>query len=101
MAMEIKEQRMAMSPRAAGLTSASSEASVFDFKESDSESEMPVLEKQSLDKMRRDRKQLSKVQPPMSLNEAISLGIEASLDIVKIEIKVGLMIFFYAVFLII
>lgn len=34
----------------------SSETSVFDFRESDSESEMPVLERQTLEGMRRDRK---------------------------------------------
>lgn len=34
----------------------SSETSVFDFRDSDSESEMPVLERQTLDEMRRDRK---------------------------------------------
>lgn len=34
----------------------SSETSVFDFRESDSEGEMPVLEKQTLEGMRRDRK---------------------------------------------
>lgn len=34
----------------------SSETSVFDFRESDSESEMPVLERQTLDEMRRDRR---------------------------------------------
>lgn len=33
----------------------SSETSVFDFRESDSEGEMPVLERQSLHEMRRDR----------------------------------------------
>lgn len=33
----------------------SSETSVFDFRESDSEGEMPVLERQTLHEMRRDR----------------------------------------------
>ncbi|XP_063994123.1 mucin-12 [Diachasmimorpha longicaudata] len=64
----------------------SSETSVFDFRESDSETEMPVLERQTLEEMRRDRKQLSKVQPPVPLNDAMSLGI-GSTDLVKIELK--------------
>ncbi|KAF5290888.1 hypothetical protein FQA39_LY14568 [Lamprigera yunnana] len=38
----------------------SSETSVFDFPDSDSDTEMPVLERQSLLEMRRDRKVLSK-----------------------------------------
>lgn len=38
----------------------SSETSVFDFRESDSEGEMPVLERQTLDEMRRDRRGLNK-----------------------------------------
>lgn len=66
----------------------SSETSVFDFRDSDSEGEMPVLERQTLEDMRRDRKQLSKVQPPVPLNDAMCLGIEASGDLVKIELKV-------------
>lgn len=65
----------------------SSETSVFDFRESDSESEMPVLERQTLEEMRRDRKQLSKVQPPVSLDDAICIGIASSNDLVKIELK--------------
>ncbi|GLV41324.1 uncharacterized protein CBL_04848 [Carabus blaptoides fortunei] len=40
----------------------SSETSVFDFRDSDSDGEMPVLERQSLDDMRRDRKSLHKNQ---------------------------------------
>ncbi|XP_015127485.1 mucin-5AC [Diachasma alloeum] len=64
----------------------SSETSVFDFRESDSETEMPVLERQTLEEMRRDRKQLSKVQPPVPLNDTMCLGIGSS-DLVKIELK--------------
>lgn len=40
----------------------SSETSVFDFPDTDSESEMPVLERQSLEDMRRDRKSINKQQ---------------------------------------
>ncbi|EFN76067.1 BCoR-like protein 1 [Harpegnathos saltator] len=63
----------------------SSETSVFDFRESDSEGEMPVLERQTLEEMRRDRKQLSKVQPPVPLNDAVCMS--TSTDLVKIELK--------------
>ncbi|XP_015608303.1 mucin-17 [Cephus cinctus] len=73
-------------PRASGFRS-SSETSVFDFRESDSEGEMPVLERQTLEEMRRDRKQLSKVQPPVPLNDAMCIGMASSLDLVKIELK--------------
>lgn len=76
-----------VSPRASGFRS-SSETSVFDFRESDSEGEMPVLERQTLEEMRRDRKQLSKVQPPVPLNDAM-LGMASSTDLVKIELKVN------------
>ncbi|XP_015438705.1 PREDICTED: mucin-5AC [Dufourea novaeangliae] len=65
----------------------SSETSVFDFRESDSEGEMPVLERQTLEEMRRDRKQLSKVQPPVPLNDAMCMGMTSSSDLVKIELK--------------
>lgn len=75
-----------VSPRASGFRS-SSETSVFDFRESDSEGEMPVLERQTLEEMRRDRKQLSKVQPPVPLND-VMLGMTSSTDLVKIELKV-------------
>lgn len=71
--------------RASGCRS-SSETSVFDFRESDSEGEMPVLERQTLEEMRRDRKQLSKVQPPIPLNDAVCMS--TSTDLVKIELKV-------------
>lgn len=71
--------------RASGCRS-SSETSVFDFRESDSEGEMPVLERQTLEEMRRDRKQLSKVQPPIPLNDAVCMS--TSSDLVKIELKV-------------
>ncbi|XP_011305736.1 uncharacterized protein [Fopius arisanus] len=74
-----------VSARNSGFRS-SSETSVFDFRESDSETEMPVLERQTLEEMRRDRKQLSKVQPPVPLNDAMCMGIGAS-DLVKIELK--------------
>ncbi|XP_043471614.1 uncharacterized protein LOC122504527 [Leptopilina heterotoma] len=74
-----------VSPRASGFRS-SSETSVFDFRESDSEGEMPVLERQTLEEMRRDRKQLSKVQPPVPLND-VMLGMTSSTDLVKIELK--------------
>ncbi|KAK2577280.1 hypothetical protein KPH14_003417 [Odynerus spinipes] len=73
-------------PRASGFRS-SSETSVFDFRESDSEGEMPVLERQTLEEMRRDRKQLSKVQPPIPLNDAMCMGMASSMDLVKIELK--------------
>lgn len=73
--------------RASGFRS-SSETSVFDFRESDSEGEMPVLERQTLEEMRRDRKQLSKVQPPVPLNDAMCMGMTSSSDLVKIELKV-------------
>ncbi|KAG7208131.1 hypothetical protein KM043_009702 [Ampulex compressa] len=73
-------------PRASGFRS-SSETSVFDFRESDSEGEMPVLERQTLEEMRRDRKQLSKVQPPVPLNDAMCMGMGSSTDLVKIELK--------------
>ena len=73
--------------RASGCRS-SSETSVFDFRESDSESEMPVLERQTLEEMRRDRKQLSKVQPPIPLNDAVCMNMASSTDLVKIELKV-------------
>ncbi|XP_076663407.1 uncharacterized protein LOC143366313 isoform X2 [Andrena cerasifolii] len=72
--------------RASGFRS-SSETSVFDFRESDSEGEMPVLERQTLEEMRRDRKQLSKVQPPVPLNDAMCMGMTSSSDLVKIELK--------------
>ncbi|XP_018365392.1 PREDICTED: mucin-5AC-like [Trachymyrmex cornetzi] len=72
--------------RASGCRS-SSETSVFDFRESDSESEMPVLERQTLEEMRRDRKQLSKVQPPIPLNDAVCMNMASSTDLVKIELK--------------
>lgn len=71
--------------RASGCRS-SSETSVFDFRESDSEGEMPVLERQTLEEMRRDRKQLSKVQPPIPLNDVVCMS--TSSDLVKIELKV-------------
>lgn len=73
-------------PRASGFRS-SSETSVFDFRESDSEGEMPVLERQTLEEMRRDRKQLSKVQPPIPLNDAMCMNMASSMDLVKIELK--------------
>lgn len=73
--------------RASGCRS-SSETSVFDFRESDSEGEMPVLERQTLEEMRRDRKQLSKVQPPIPLNDAVCMNMASSTDLVKIELKV-------------
>jgi len=73
--------------RASGCRS-SSETSVFDFRESDSEGEMPVLERQTLEEMRRDRKQLSKVQPPIPLNDAVCMSMASSTDLVKIELKV-------------
>ncbi|EZA51663.1 BCL-6 corepressor [Ooceraea biroi] len=72
--------------RASGCRS-SSETSVFDFRESDSEGEMPVLERQTLEEMRRDRKQLSKVQPPIPLNDAVCMNMASSTDLVKIELK--------------
>ncbi|XP_076277840.1 uncharacterized protein LOC143207871 [Lasioglossum baleicum] len=72
--------------RASGFRS-SSETSVFDFRESDSEGEMPVLERQTLEEMRRDRKQLSKVQPPVPLNDAMCMGMTSSSDLVKIELR--------------
>ncbi|XP_012152963.2 uncharacterized protein LOC100877383 isoform X2 [Megachile rotundata] len=72
--------------RASGFRS-SSETSVFDFRESDSEGEMPVLERQTLEEMRRDRKQLTKVQPPVPLNDAMCMGMTSSSDLVKIELK--------------
>ncbi|XP_017888467.1 mucin-17 [Ceratina calcarata] len=72
--------------RASGFRS-SSETSVFDFRESDTEDEMPVLERQTLEEMRRDRKQLSKVQPPVSLNDAMYMDMTSSSDLVKIELK--------------
>ena len=75
--------------RASGFRS-SSETSVFDFRESDSEGEMPVLERQTLEEMRRDRKQLSKVQPPVPLNDAMCMGMTSSTDLVQIELKVTL-----------
>ncbi|XP_014469975.1 PREDICTED: uncharacterized protein LOC106741985 [Dinoponera quadriceps] len=74
----------AVPARASGCRS-SSETSVFDFRESDSEGEMPVLERQTLEEMRRDRKQLSKVQPPIPLNDAVCMN--TSTDLVKIELK--------------
>ena len=77
----------AVPARASGCRS-SSETSVFDFRESDSESEMPVLERQTLEEMRRDRKQLSKVQPPIPLNDAVCMNMASSTDLVKIELKV-------------
>ncbi|XP_046409637.1 uncharacterized protein LOC124174469 isoform X2 [Neodiprion fabricii] len=73
-------------PRASGFRS-SSETSVFDFRESDSEGEMPVLERQTLEEMRRDRRQLSKVQPPVPLNNAMCMRMASSSDLVKIELK--------------
>ncbi|XP_043272335.1 pneumococcal serine-rich repeat protein isoform X3 [Venturia canescens] len=72
--------------RSSGFRS-SSETSVFDFRESDSEGEMPVLERQTLEEMRRDRKQLSKVQPPVPLNDAMRMDMTSSTDLVKIELK--------------
>lgn len=49
---------------------------------------MPVLERQTLEEMRRDRKQLSKVQPPIPLNDAVCMNMASSTDLVKIELKV-------------
>lgn len=79
----------------------SSETSVFDFRESDSEGEMPVLERQTLEEMRRDRKQLSRVQPPIPLNDAVCMS--TSTDLVKIELKVmmSLLMFHFVYFIII
>lgn len=76
-----------MPTRSGGFRS-SSETSVFDFRESDSEGEMPVLERQTLEEMRRDRKQLSKVQPPIPLNDAMCMNMTSPTDLVKIELKV-------------
>lgn len=75
-------------PTRASACRSSSETSVFDFRESDSDSEMPVLERQTLEEMRRDRKQLSKVQPPIPLNDAVCMNMASSTDLVKIELKV-------------
>lgn len=50
-------------PRDRASLRSSSETSVFDFRESDSESEMPVLERQTLDGMRRPRKTLPRSVP--------------------------------------
>lgn len=64
----------------------SSETSVFDFRDSDSEGEMPVLERQSLDDMRRDRKSLHKANTPnLSENEpkVEGLAIEIKQEIVE------------------
>lgn len=74
-------------PTRASACRSSSETSVFDFRESDSDSEMPVLERQTLEEMRRDRKQLSKVQPPIPLNDAVCMNMASSTDLVKIELK--------------
>lgn len=49
----------------------SSETSVFDFRDSDSEGEMPVLERQSLHDMRRDRKSHNKSLQPQPIVEPI------------------------------
>lgn len=54
----------------------SSETSVFDFPDTDSENEMPVLERQSLEDMRRDRKTTVKPaipEEPLVLNPASPL----------------------------
>ncbi|XP_044728848.1 uncharacterized protein LOC123292313 [Chrysoperla carnea] len=52
-------------PHRNSILRSSSEVSVFDFRESDSESEMPILERQSLVDMRRDRKSsTSTIRPP-------------------------------------
>lgn len=49
-------------PRDSSGLRSSSETSVFDFRDSDSEGEMPVLEMQTLGEMRRDRKSHTKHQ---------------------------------------
>lgn len=50
----------------------SSETSVFDFRDSDSEGEMPILERQSLDDMRRDRKSLNRNLHTPLLNDSMN-----------------------------
>ncbi|KAJ8894377.1 hypothetical protein PR048_007028 [Dryococelus australis] len=56
-------------PRDSSGLRSSSETSVFDFRDSDSESEMPVLERQTLDEMRRDRKSHTKHQAQIPVAE--------------------------------
>lgn len=62
--------RLNAPPRDKSGLRSSSETSVFDFPDSDSESEMPVLERQSLEDMRRDRKTC--VKPLVSEEPVIS-----------------------------
>lgn len=52
----------------------SSETSVFDFPDTDSEGEMPVLERQSLEDMRRDRKTFTK----QSNNNTVTVKVESA-----------------------
>ncbi|KAJ9581890.1 hypothetical protein L9F63_003783, partial [Diploptera punctata] len=67
-------------PRDSSGLRSSSETSVFDFRDSDSEGEMPVLEMQTLDEMRRDRKSHTKNQIQTSSNE-VSQVIELAGDV--------------------
>lgn len=68
-------------PRDASGLRSSSETSVFDFRESDSEGEMPVLERQTLDEMRRDRKSLTR----STVNDTTSAPPIAGTEITQAE----------------
>lgn len=70
-------------PRDSSGLRSSSETSVFDFRDSDSEGEMPVLEMQTLGEMRRDRKSHTKHQMQASsvtVPELIELSEEGVVD---------------------
>nr|CAD7592642.1 unnamed protein product [Timema genevievae] len=63
----------------------SSETSVFDFRDSDSEGEMPVLERQTLDEMRRDRKSHTKQIQPLTADKSKEVLIEVKIEKVDVE----------------
>lgn len=70
-------------PRDSSGLRSSSETSVFDFRDSDSEGEMPILEMQTLGEMRRDRKSHTKHQMQASsvtVPEVIELSEEGVMD---------------------
>lgn len=70
-------------PRDSSGLRSSSETSVFDFRDSDSEGEMPVLEMQTLGEMRRDRKSHTKHQTQatsVSVSEVVELSEEGVID---------------------
>lgn len=75
-------------PRDSSGLRSSSETSVFDFRDSDSEGEMPVLEMQTLGEMRRDRKSHTKHQTQgtsVPVPEVIELSEEGVIDATSVS----------------